>query len=181
MLPIGLLMIEHRLIERVVPLLEREQQRLQQGDPPDVRTLSAAVDFLGTYADRCHHGKEEHILFAALREKELPGEHQRILDELLREHEQAREAVGHLSDGLPSDGKGDTDREKVDASLQALIPLYREHIAKEDKRFFIPCMDYFSDDEKASMIESFYEFDRQLIHEKYKGLIEGLESRRGSE
>jgi hypothetical protein len=38
-------------------------------------------------------------------------------------------------------------------------------------------MDYFSGEEQASMIEEFRKFDQQLIHEKYKSLIERLEAR----
>ncbi len=177
MMPIGLLMIEHRLIQRIVPLLERERCHLQESHPPDVELLRAAIDFLHSYVDRCHHGKEEDILFSALREKELSHQHQVILDELLREHEHAREAVRGLSDGLLPGGTGDHDRDKIERSLQILIRLYPEHIAKEDKQFFIPSMDYFSDDEKATMMDTFSDFDRHLIHEKYRGLVEGLEAR----
>jgi hemerythrin-like domain-containing protein len=100
MMPIGLLMIEHRLTERAVPLVECEQDRLRRGRSPDVARLTEVVDFLRTYADRCHPGKEEDILFAELREKEVSQQHQTILDQLLREHEQAREAVRELSEGL---------------------------------------------------------------------------------
>ena len=34
--------------------------------------IDTAVDFIHTYADRCHHGKEEDILFKALAAKDCP-------------------------------------------------------------------------------------------------------------
>ena len=37
--------------------------------------------------------------------------------------------------------------------------------------FFIPSMSYFTDKEKDEMLGSFWEFDRNLIHEKYRGLV----------
>jgi hypothetical protein len=40
-------------------------------------------------------------------------------------------------------------------------------------------MDYFGDAEKAAMLDRMYEFDRLLIHEKYRLVVESLEQRRG--
>ena len=81
MQPIGPLMIEHRLIERMFTLMQREWQRITENmavDPEfhfvDPVFIDTAVDFIRTYADRCHHGKEEEILFAALQKKELAPE-----------------------------------------------------------------------------------------------------------
>ena len=40
-------------------------------------------------------------------------------------------------------------------------------------------MAYFSDAEQADLLARMHEFDRQLIHEKYRGLVESMEQRRG--
>ena len=84
MLPIGPLMIEHRLIEKMIRLMDREIVRIRENitvSPQfafvDSRFIDAAVDFIRTYADQVHHGKEEDILFAALQEKPLSPEHHR--------------------------------------------------------------------------------------------------------
>ena len=53
------------------------------------------------------------------------------------------------------------------------------HIETEDKHFFIPCMTYFSEGEQVDLLARMHEFDRQLIHEKYSGIMESLEHRRG--
>ena len=45
------------------------------------------------------------------------------------------------------------------------------HIEKEDKHFFIPAMDYFSRDEQQKMLDEFREFDRKMIHEKYRAMV----------
>ena len=36
-------------------------------------------------------------------------------------------------------------------------------------------MDYFSEKEKEEMLEKFFEFDRKLIHEQYKKIVERYE------
>jgi hemerythrin-like domain-containing protein len=57
-------MIEHRLIERMIGLLE---QHVTAVIPPekfiDLDLIAQGIDFSRTYADHCHHGKEENYLF----------------------------------------------------------------------------------------------------------------------
>mgnify|MGYP000055270791 CR=1 FL=1 len=74
MQPIGPLMHEHRLIEKIIPLIEKQLKAVRQKGEVNGRFIEGTVDFFRTYADRTHHGKEEDILFTALREKELSSE-----------------------------------------------------------------------------------------------------------
>ncbi|MDF1568699.1 MAG: hypothetical protein RQ801_01175 [Spirochaetaceae bacterium] len=55
-------MIEHRVIERAVEILAVERKRLLSGGELDPVFIDKIVDFVRTYADQCHHGKEEDIL-----------------------------------------------------------------------------------------------------------------------
>jgi hemerythrin-like domain-containing protein len=187
MQPIGPLMIEHRLIERLLHLMADELRRIKDNiaiDPEfafvDPVFIDTAVDFIRTYADRCHHGKEEDILFKALAAKELSPEHQQTMEALIQEHVWARETTGNLVKA-----KEDYLLEKAGAlfelveHLEKLIEFYPKHIDKEDKHFFIPCMTYFSDAEKADLLARLHEFDRRLIHEKYRGMVERIEQRKG--
>ena len=187
MQPIGPLMIEHRLIERLLTLMSRELKRIKDNtevDPEfafvDPVFIDTAVDFIRTYADRCHHGKEEDLLFKALAEKDLAPEHRQIMEELIQEHAYAREVTAGLVKA-----KEDYLLEKPGAlddlmeHLRNLVEFYPPHIEKEDKHFFIPCMTYFSDAERNDLLAAMYEFDRMLIHEKYRGVVESMEQRRG--
>ncbi len=185
MQPIGPLMIEHRLIERLIALMGRELTRIKDNvaiEPEfafvDPVFIDTAVDFMRTYADRCHHGKEEDILFAALAQKDLSPEHRQTMAELLEDHSWARQTTASLVEA-----KNDYLLEKAGAladlllHLEELVMFYPRHIEKEDKTFFIPCMEYFSEAEKAEMLEKMAEFDQRMIHEKYRGIIEGIEHR----
>jgi hemerythrin-like domain-containing protein len=187
MQPIGPLMIEHRLIERLLLLVQREFQRIRDNiavDPEfafvDLEFIDTAVDFIRIYADRCHHGKEEDILFKALAEKNLAPEHRRTMEDLIKEHAWARETTAGLvkaKDGYLMEKSGALD-DLMD-HLEKLVEFYPRHIDKEDKHFFIPCMTYFSDAEKTELLARMHEFDRKLIHEKYRGVVEAIEQRRG--
>ena len=46
---------------------------------------------------------------------------------------------------------------------------------KEDKHFFLPVMQYFTQEEQDKMLDEFNRFDQTLIHDKYRGIVEGLE------
>ena len=186
MQPIGPLMIEHRLIERMVTLMRRDLERIRANilvDPEfafvDPVFIDVAVDFMRTYADRCHHGKEEDILFAELAKKELAPDLRKILEELTEEHVLAREYTKELVKA-----KEDYLREEPEAvnqilfCLDRLTAMYPRHILKEDQHFFISAMPYFTPEEKDAMLARMWEFDRKLIHEKYEGTVSAIENRR---
>jgi hemerythrin-like domain-containing protein len=176
MMPIGPLMIEHRLIERIVPVLKEEIRRIKEKNEVDPVLIEVTVDFFRTYADRTHHGKEEDILFRDLKKKQLSPEHQKIMDELVAEHVYARKTVGNLLKAKDSFIQGNKNSlNDVLDRLNDLIELYPAHIEKEDKRFFIPVMKYFSKQEQDDMLQESWEFDRKMIHEKYENIIERLE------
>jgi len=174
--PVGPLMIEHRLIERMIDLLKREHSRLSKDNRVNARFIDHAVDFIRTYADRCHHGKEEDILFKQLTEKQLSPEHLSIMEELVKEHAHARTLTNALAEANERYVDGEERAMfEIKIKLEELIAFYPPHIEKEDKHFFLPCMKYFSDDEKRDMLEQFIEADRKIIHETYDKLVKKLE------
>jgi len=180
MMPVGPLMIEHRLIERMVALLRAELKRIEKQGKVDPSFVDTAVDFFRFYADRCHHGKEEDILFAELASKPLSDEHRATMDTLVEQHVFARRTVGQLL--LDKDRLVAGDRKAIESirkGIRALLDLYPHHIEMEDKQFFLPCMEYFSADEREEMMHRFADFDRKLIRERYRILIEELEEQRG--
>lgn len=175
MQPIGPLMHEHRLIERMVNLILKQAESADRGGEPDPAFVSEAVDFFRVYADRCHHGKEEDLLFQALRAKNLTDDLSRIMEELIQEHRQGRDMVGKLeqaNQAFVANGRG--AREVADL-LKSLADFYPRHIAKEDKHFFFPVMDYFDRGEMDRMLADFYEFDRRLIHDFFRAKVETWE------
>ncbi|HRR41222.1 MAG TPA: hemerythrin domain-containing protein [Syntrophales bacterium] len=172
MKPIGPLMWEHRLIEEMIRLLNKEIENITGRSEINLILIDQAVDFFRTYSDRTHHGKEEEILFRELAKKPLSIEHRRIMEELIEEHVQARKNVGNLVDAKKKYLAGSGDSGPIANCIKDLTSFYPPHIVKEDKRFFFPCLNYFSETEQELMLQEFWEFDRQMIHEKYAKLVE---------
>jgi hemerythrin-like domain-containing protein len=176
MKPIGPLMHEHRLIERMIAVIAKGKDAMARNRKVDAVFIDSAVDFIRTYADKTHHGKEEDILFRDLAKKKMNVQHTRIMQELLDEHVFARKMTGELVAAKESWLAGDT--KSIDVVLDritTLVNFYPEHIRKEDKEFFFPILDYLTKDEQDRMLAEFYDFDRQMIHLKYRWVVEGFE------
>lgn len=179
MKPIGPLMVEHRLIERMIAVVKDEVNKIRKGKKADPLFIDTYVDFARTYADRCHHGKEEDILFRDLIKKELSPGHKKTMDELVEEHVYARKMVGELVAAKDRYIQGEKDALRdVVARLQSLAEFYPKHIEKEDKHLFFPILDYFTKQEQDTMLQEFWEFDRKLIHEKYQKIVEQFQKKK---
>ena len=74
MKPRGPLMIEHRLIEKMLTVINDQMSVMRKQNRIDPVFIDAAVDFIRIYADRTHHGKEENILFRDLATKKMSME-----------------------------------------------------------------------------------------------------------
>ncbi len=181
MQPIGPLMWEHRTIERAVSIVAESLTRMRRTGVLETRLLELSVDFIRTYADRTHHGKEEDILFKALQDRPLSAEEGTVVHELMADHVRARQLTRQVVTGMETHtaaGYGGMDM--VLAALEQLCLLYPAHIEKEDKHLFHQVMRYFTREEMDRMLEEFREFDRQLIHEKYAARIDEMRHAVGS-
>jgi hemerythrin-like domain-containing protein len=180
MQPIAPLMIEHRLIERMIKAMSDELEHMETTGKADPEFIETAADFMRTYADRCHHGKEEDILFRDLKKKTMSQEHEKMMNGLIEEHRWGRKTARDLLEAKERYHQGDTKAlSTIENSIRFLVDFYPSHIEKEDKRFFLPVMEYFSREEKDAMLKEEYEFDRQFIQEKYRTIVAAAEGRHG--
>ena len=126
------LVTEHRLILRMIALLEKNAARTAAGDYTNWQFYLDGVDFIRSYADRFHHAKEEDVLFSALVRNGMPRENSPVAA-MLMEHDQGRAfvlgmetAVKKTLDGLPE------QESALAENALAYAALLRDHIAKED-------------------------------------------------
>ena len=171
----GPLMIEHRLIEKMIHIIEKKIQIARQEQSIDPSFVETAVDFIRVYADRTHHGKEEDILFRELRKKNLTEKDQKLMNELIEDHIFGRKTTKALVEANTSYRKGNLESlSKILDCLNTLVDFYPKHIKKEDDVFFPSSRNYFSNEEDQSMLAEFWEFDRKMIHEKYESIVKEI-------
>ena len=100
-----------------------------------------------------------------------------VMKELIEEHVFGRQTTKALVEANTRYRNGDdTALAEIAAKLQTLTEFYPKHIEKEDKVFFPASRAYFTDEEDQAMLGEFWKFDRKMIHEKYKSVVEGLET-----
>lgn len=109
-MPVGPLMAEHRIIEKLMPPIRQAVEGGRRDGRIDLRFVDLVLDFIRTYADRCHHGKEEDILFKALEWKPLAAEHRATLNELIEEHKMGRQRVRELREAAEAYRRAGGDR-----------------------------------------------------------------------
>jgi hemerythrin-like domain-containing protein len=123
---------EHRLIKRMLALLEERAPLTGRGDYREWGFYVDGVDFIRNYADRFHHAKEEDVLFEALVKNGMPRENSPIAAMLL-EHDHGRGFVRGMEKAASLAMAGEPGSEtEIAANAAAYVELLREHIAKED-------------------------------------------------
>jgi hemerythrin-like domain-containing protein len=89
-----------------------------------------------TFADQCHHGKEELLLFPALGEKGVPLQGCPV-GALKSEHEVGRALVKELADATDAQQSGEPGaKARIVTALRGIAALYPNHIWKEDYLLF---------------------------------------------
>ena len=126
------LMAEHRLIERACDaLVGFADDALRRGSDGRAE-LARFVTFIRQFADGCHHGKEENILFRSMVEAGFPSQGGPIAV-MLMEHDMGRQHVAALA-RLAEQQEPWTadDRQELGDAAHGYADLLRGHIHKED-------------------------------------------------
>ena len=95
--PTEMLEAEHHVIQKVVGAMAVLAQTLETGQEVGAKTFEGIVEFMRTFADKCHHGKEEIHLFPTLERKGVPARGCPV-GALLQEHQLGRAFVTVLAE-----------------------------------------------------------------------------------
>lgn len=177
--PIDELKHEHRAIEGALLILETMARRVQERDvAQDARQL---VNFFRTFADTCHHGKEEQVLFPSL-EKAGVARDGGPIGVMMSEHDQGRRHIrGMISalDAMETGGQPVVMQFREHA--EGYARLLRQHIDKEDNVLFEMAEKLLSEDRKSRMSEDFDRIERDVVgpgkHDELHRLLDTLEEK----
>ena len=87
---------EHRDILFGLRILQEIVKTAEQSGDADIKDINDMIDFLRLFADKCHHGKEEGLMFPALEEAGIPNERGPI-GQMLKEHIQGRQYIAEMA------------------------------------------------------------------------------------
>jgi len=179
MRPTQELSIEHVEIKRMLAVLGSACGRIEAGEKIDPAHLESAVEFVRVFADKCHHGKEEDLLFPAMVKAGVPGEGGPI-GVMLAEHVQGRRFIQNLADALPGYRAGEKDAiAEAVRNARGYVDLLGPHIHKEDFILY-PMADRILTPETQDALEAGFEkVEEEVVgrgvHERFHELLGRLE------
>ena len=168
---------EHKLILRMIALLENNVERMEAGKFRDWGFILDAVDFIRNYADRFHHAKEEDVLFKALVDNGMPRDNSPVAAMLLA-HDHGRAFVRDMEEAAYKAQGGESGQIPVIAeNARAYIELLRDHIDKEDTILYPLAERVLPDAPRPAMVEAYRRAEARTpdLEEKYQRLVEKYE------
>ncbi len=127
---------EHDHILAMLNILEKIVDQAENTGHLDPAHFEKAVIFLKGYADGCHHGKEEDMLFPALVDAGVPRENGPV-GVMLHEHKVGREFIAGMSQSLEGFKSGvHSMLNGITENSRNYIDLLRNHIGKENRILF---------------------------------------------
>ena len=151
-----------------------EKARIEKGKV-DAEAMQFLTDYVRVVGDELHHGKEETILFPALRGRSRSYEFDDITSTLMKEHATLRTLLRTLETAVKWHREGDTEAHLTYSKvLGEMTEHYQRHIKKEDCPFFQSAMSVLTQEEKDAMLLKMEEFDRTFMIRHYDKRIEGV-------
>jgi hemerythrin-like domain-containing protein len=130
---------EHRNIEKLLGVLERELSVFDRGDRPDYEVVLAVIDYFKDYPDTCHHPKED-IIVAKLKARDPVAA--AAIGDLEAEHREGARRLRHVAQAVErvlSDQ--DLLRQTVDDIIRDFIIHERQHMVMEERVVFPAVLD----------------------------------------
>jgi hemerythrin-like domain-containing protein len=177
--PTQVLKEEHALILQALEALEKKLTLLERGAAPDAAYFLKAVEFLRTFADGCHHGKEENLLFKTMVNRGFPL-HGGPIAVMLSEHDAGRAFIRGIAEGTAKVGSDPTAVRQIVENGRGYIGLLRAHIDKENNILFPMADNVLSPEDQADLEQAFERFETEEtgagVHKASLKLLEELQA-----
>lgn len=174
------LMTEHEAVGLTLRILKRIGQHIDEtGAIANTDHVEQLFDFFGTFVDRCHHGKEEVLLFPAMEQAGISREGGPV-GVMLKEHQLGRDLVARmkaeLSDYINGDGNA---ARRFKRHADDYIELLKFHIEKENNVLFPLAIKHLPEDKLAEMKNGFDRIESEEIgfgkHEGFHRMLDEFE------
>ncbi len=157
MMDIEFLRREHRNIEKLLAVLERELSIFDRAEQPDYEIIWAVISYFQVYPDVYHHPQEDAV-FQKLKTRD-PVAAAKVGD-LAAEHKEGAQRLRRVAQVLENVLKDqEVLRQTVAAIVRDFIVQERRHMAMEEREFFPSA-------EKALLAQDWAEIARGLTDRK---------------
>lgn len=174
------LVTEHEAVKLTLKVLGRINFEIEKtGEIGHPEHLKQLFEFFSVFVDKCHHGKEEDLLFPAMEKVGVSREGGPI-GVMLKEHQQGRDLVAEMKAALSEYENGDGDgASKLKAHAESYISLLNQHIDKENNVLFPMAVKHLEGGDLTEMKKGFDRIETDRIgagkHEAFHQMLDRLE------
>ncbi len=170
------LMHEHEAILSALKILDTIAKNLKMQKTVNSADIVSFIGFLKEFADKCHHGKEEGILFPELIKAGMP-EKGGPIEVMLAEHAQGRQYIKEMESAIAETPNYSGFIE----SAERYSTLLSNHINKENNILFPAAEKILSGDKLEEIYEAFEQHEEKVIgqgrHEELHEMLKELKKR----
>jgi hemerythrin-like domain-containing protein len=173
------LMNDHAAIMIILNIMGKIANQIRAGRDFNHVHVENIIGFLKNFADKCHHGKEETVLFPAMENAGISRDNGPV-GVMLYEHTVGREFISQMTDALNKSerGEGNTSEALAEAMIQ-YVNLLQNHIMKENNILFPMADNVLDDVQQREILLQFEEIENNVVgqgvHEQYHRMIHELE------
>ena len=174
------LVSEHRAVVVALAVLDKVTASLGSGGSQAQADLEELLDFFTGFVDRCHHAKEEEVLFPEL-EQLMPEPRNEPIRIMLAEHETGRMHLRAIAEQLQRLRGGDASAvTEITRHADAYHHLLSAHIGKENTVLFAMAERLIPPDASERIAEQFERIERDRIgagkHAQYHAVLRRLKA-----
>lgn len=171
---------EHEGIKLMLDILQSITQQAETSGKVDTSHVDQLMEFITVFIDKCHHGKEEDLLFPALIEMGVMKQNGPI-GVMLTEHEQGRTYVRSMLKSLNEYKNGDKQSLKYfSTNAHQYINMLRAHIEKENTVLYPMGEKLLNEKKDDELIDGFELIERERVgegkHEQFHLMLNALKS-----
>jgi len=169
---------EHEAILKMLDVTEEVARRLNACEQSTPETLASVLEFFRLFADQCHHGKEEDLLFPRLEKKGMPR-HGGPIGVMLAEHEQGRALIRQMAEATEAYPRQPEKAGPAWAqAARGYASLLRAHIDKENNILFVMAERMLTPGEQTALAADFEKIEVEKMgagtHERLHALMAKL-------
>jgi len=173
-----ILRTEHEAILKMLDAAIRLSDQIERRQPVKTELLHKVIEFFQVFADKCHHGKEEDLLFPFLEKKGMPREGGPI-GVMLHEHTLGRKLIAEMRASADASAAGDSAAGMRWArAARQYADLLNKHISKENDILFVMAERILTDGEQQEMAAAFDKMETEKMgagtHERLHASMDEL-------
>jgi hemerythrin-like domain-containing protein len=171
---------EHKGVLLMLSILEKVSERLETEDSLDKEHLEGMLEFFKVFVDKCHHGKEEDLLFPAYEAVGIPNKNGPI-GAMLAEHAEGRGYIKNMTEAFNGFKKNDNfSGARIVEYAKKYIALLKQHIEKENTVLYPMGDARITNEKDKELLAGFDKIERERIgsgkHEQFHAMIDKLKT-----